>query len=156
VPGRYAVRLQAGALSQTQPFELLPDPRLAVGARALEEQLAFLKEILGALGTVNRTINEIDALLAQLALPGTRAGAAASKRRRAELRAIRGALIDVDYRGAQLWPSGLHEKLNALFDAVDSGDYPPSRQAREVFAVLAGQLDRLTRRWRIARGRIRP
>jgi photosystem II stability/assembly factor-like uncharacterized protein len=155
VPGRYAVRLEAGGPSQTQPFELLPDPRLAVGARALEEQFAFLKEILGALGTVNRTINEIDALLAQLALPATRAAAAASKRRRAELRAIRGALIDVDYRGAQLWPSGLHEKLNALFDAVDSGDYAPARQAREVFAVLAGQLDRLTRRWRAARGRAR-
>jgi hypothetical protein len=60
-------------------------------------------------------------------------------------------LIDVDYRGAQLWPSGLHEKLNALFDTVDSGDHAPARQAREVFAVLSGQLDRLLQRFRAVR-----
>jgi photosystem II stability/assembly factor-like uncharacterized protein len=146
VPGRYAVRLEAGGHGQTQPFDLLPDPRIAAGARALAEQFAFLKAILGQLGTVNRTINEIDALLARLALPA-KVGA--------ELRAIRGALIDVNYRGAQLWPSGLHEKLNALFDTVDSGDYAPSRQAREVFALLSGQLDRLVGRWQAARRKVR-
>jgi hypothetical protein len=144
VPGRYAVRLEAGGRGQTQPFDLLPDPRVAASARALAEQHAFLKEILGRLGTVNRTINEIDTLLA----PGARVTAA---KRRAELRAIRGVLIDVDYRGAQLWPSGLHEKLNALFDTVDSGDHAPARQAREVFAVLSGQLDRLLQRFRAVR-----
>jgi hypothetical protein len=145
VPGRYAVRLEAGGHRQTQPFDLLPDPRVAAGARALAEQFAFLKEILGRLATVNRTINEIDAALARGAAP----------KRGAELRAIRGALIDVNYRGAQLWPSGLHEKLNALFDTVDSGDRAPSRQTREVFAVLSGQLDGLVRRWRAARGKVR-
>jgi hypothetical protein len=151
VPGRYAVRLEAGGRSQTQPFDLLPDPRIGVGARALAEQLTFLKAILGQLGTVNRTINEIDARLVQLGSPAKRARAVVT-----ELRAIRGALIDVNYRGAQLWPSGLHEKLNALFDTVDSGDYAPSRQAREVFAVLSGQLDRLIRRWRAAQRGRRP
>src|SRR5262249_23016737 len=68
------------------------------------------------------------------------------------LRAIRGALIDTNYRGAQLWASGLHEKLNALFDTVDSGDRAPSRQAREVLAVLSDQLEALLRRWRAAGG----
>jgi photosystem II stability/assembly factor-like uncharacterized protein len=145
VPGRYAVRLEAGGRAQTQAFDLLPDPRVAAGARPLAEQLAFLKQVLGRLATVNRTINEIDG-----ALPGV-----GSAKLGTELRAIRGALIDVNYRGAQLWPSGLHEKLNALFDTVDSGDYPPSRQAREVFALLTGQLDGLVRRWHAARRRIR-
>ena len=60
VPGRYAVRLEAGGRAQTQAFDLLPDPRVAAGARPLAEQLAFLKQVLGRLATVNRTINEID------------------------------------------------------------------------------------------------
>jgi hypothetical protein len=63
-----------------------------------------------------------------------------------ELRAIRGTLIDVHMRQSQLWSSGLHEKFNALFDSVDSADYRPPRQAREVFARLRGQLDELRER----------
>jgi len=153
VPGRYAVRLEVGGHRQTEPFDLLPDPRVGTSGTALEEQFTFLQQILEQLGTVNRTIDDIDALLASLApAPNARARAAAEKRR-AEFRAIRGALIDVNSRGAQLWPSGLHEKFNAVFDTVDSGDRAPSRQARDVFAALSDQLERLLRRWRAVRGR---
>jgi hypothetical protein len=44
---------------------------------------------------------------------------------------------------AQLWPSGLHEKFNALFDSVDGADYAPPQQARDVYAELSAQLDEL-------------
>ena len=70
--------------------------------------------------------------------------------------AIRGALIDVNYSQAQLWGSGLHEKLNALFDTVDSGDFAPAQQTRDVFAAISGQLDVLLARWRKARERLLP
>ena len=155
VPGRYAVRLEVGGHRETEPFDLLPDPRIEASAEALQQQFALLQGILARLGRVNETINDIDTTLGHLAsataTPGVRGRAGA--RRGAELRAIRAALIDVNYRGAQLWPSGLHEKFNALFDTVDSGDRAPSRQARELFAVLSDQLDRLLRRWRAVRGR---
>jgi hypothetical protein len=49
-------------------------------------------------------------------------------------------LIDVHMKGAQLWPSGLHEKLNALFDTVDGADYAPPVQTREVFGELNAEL----------------
>lgn len=129
VPGRYAVRLAVGGRSQTQRFEILPDPRVKTKAAALRAQFEFLKTVLGTLGRVNSLINKIDA-----------SGAKAA--------AIRGALIDVNYSQAQLWASGLHEKLNALFDTVDSGDFAPARQAREVYAMLAAQLDELDARWK--------
>jgi photosystem II stability/assembly factor-like uncharacterized protein len=144
VPGRYAVRLEAGGHRQTHAFELLRDPRVSTGPEGLAEQFALLQDILVQLGRVNRTINEVDA---RLAVPAS--GPAAN-----ELRAIRGALIDVNFRGAQLWGSGLHEKLNALFDTVDSGDRAPSRQAREVLAMLTGQLEELVRRWRAVVARV--
>lgn len=153
-PGSYAVRLDAGGVSLTQSFEILPDPRVAAGADDLEEQFAFLKEILAQVEIVNVTINAIDAVRAQLALLDRRVKGpvkTAAAKTVAELDSIRGALIDVHYSGAQLWGSGLHEKFNALFDTVDSGDYAPSRQAREVFAALSGQLEKLKRRWDNAR-----
>ncbi len=155
VPGEYAVQLVAGGTSQTHKFEILPDPRIETGADDLEAQFEFLKEILGKLGTVNATINAVDALLGQIDSFDRRAKPAAlrkaSQTLRKELAAIRGALIDVNYSQAQLWGSGLHEKFNALFDTVDSGDFAPARQTREVFTVLSDQLDRLTARWRKAR-----
>ena len=80
----------------------------------------------------------------------------ASSELREELAAIRGALIDVNYSQAQLWGSRLHEKLNALFDTVDSGDFAPARQTREVFAVVSAQLDTLLARWRKAQERVVP
>ena len=63
VPGRYAVRLTVGERSQTQSFDILPDPRIKTSASDLEAQFVFLKAILAKLATVNATINEIDAML---------------------------------------------------------------------------------------------
>ena len=40
-----------------------------------------------------------------------------------------------------LFPIGLQEKFNALFDAVDSADYVPTRQSAEVFTELSERLD---------------
>ena len=130
VPGRYSVRLTVDGESRTQPFEILPDPRIKTKPAALRQQFDFLETILATLGRVNTMINEIDA-----------SGST-------EAAAIRGKLIDVNYSQAQLWASGLHEKLNALFDTVDSGDFPPSRQAREVYAALAAEADGLAARWK--------
>jgi hypothetical protein len=160
VPGRYSVRLTAGGRNLTQTFEILPDPRIKAGARELEAQFAFLKEILATLAAVNTTINDIDAMLAQLTTVDSRTRTAAlrkaSRALRRELRAIRGRLIDVNYSQAQLWAAGLHEKLNALFDTVDSGDYAPAQQARDVLAAVSSQLESLLARWRKARERLVP
>jgi photosystem II stability/assembly factor-like uncharacterized protein len=136
LPGRYAVRLTVDGEGRTQPFEILPDPRIKMKPAALREQFDFLNAILRTLGTVNSTINEIDARVLK------------KNQDRRKLDAIRGALIDVNYSQAQLWASGLHEKLNALFDTVDSGDFAPSRQAREVYAALAAEADGLAARWK--------
>ena len=136
VPGRYAVRLTVDGESRTQRFEILPDPRIKAKPAALREQFAFLNDILRTLSMVNSTISEIDARVLK------------KNQDRRKLDAIRGALIDVNYSQAQLWASGLHEKLNALFDTVDSGDFAPSRQAREVYAALGAEADGLAARWK--------
>ncbi len=55
------------------------------------------------------------------------------------------ALIDVHYPEAQLHAVGLQEKLNALFEFVDSADYAPARQASQVLDELrAGRIQAST------------
>jgi photosystem II stability/assembly factor-like uncharacterized protein len=161
VPGRYAVRLALGAHAETHAFDILPDPRVKTAAGDLEQQFELLGAIIARLSTVNETINAIDEVRDQVRLLDRRlrAAEAPSARERldavgAELDAIRGKLIDVHWSEAQLWPSGLHEKLNALFDVVDSADRAPARQMHEVFDHLSGELDALLRRWRAVEERL--
>lgn len=156
VPGTYAVAMTVDGKTQTQSFEILRDPRIKTKVGDIKAQFTFLGEVLAKLGEVNQAINAIDGLRAQTALLAKRASgkealAKLVKAAATELDAIRGLLIDVNYSGSQLWPSGLHEKLNALFDTVDSGDFAPARQTREVFAVLSGQFQGLETRLRAVR-----
>ncbi|MDP9364602.1 MAG: glycosyl hydrolase [Chloroflexota bacterium] len=154
LPGRYEARLAVGEATLTQPFELLPDPRHPAPPEALREQFDFLVEIRDRLAETNGLINRVEAARAQTAGLLRRADAAAdvapvkeaAEALAACLLEVETALIDVNMRQAQLWPSGLHEKLNALFDAVDSVDAAPTRQTREVFALLGEHLDGVKRR----------
>ncbi len=142
--GLYQVQLSAGGKSVSASFELLPDPRLSVSGEVLSAQRDFLLEVLESLDKANRTVDSVDSLLAQLKLWQQRTDGAevqnSIETSRDQLRSIRSQLIDVNIRGSQLWPSGLHEKFNALLDSADGADYAPPQQARDVFAELNRRL----------------
>ena len=112
----------------------------------------MLLEIRDSLSRTNGTIDRIDAALAQIAAwqkrLGDRAVRDAADSVTSDLRAMRSQLIDVNMKQSQLWPSGLHEKFNALLDSVDGADYAPPQQARDVYAELVGQLDGVVNRLR--------
>ncbi len=161
LPGAYQVRRTAGDQAVTQRFEIEPDPRIQtsrsgetgapLNSQDLEAQLDLLQQILAKLGLANQTLNRIGGLLDQVELWKRRVGdreeaeavRAAAASLEDELRGVRGELIDVHMKESQLWPSGLHEKLNALFDCVDSADYAPTQQSRNAFTELSTQLDGL-------------
>jgi hypothetical protein len=152
VPGTYRARLSVDGCSQAQEFEVLPDPRIETGAEDLVAQRDLLLQIRDSLSSTNETIDRIDATLAQIAAwqkrlddPAVRDAAEAVT---SDLRAMRCRLIDVNMKQSQLWPSGLHEKFNALLDSVDGADYAPPRQARDVYAELVGHLDGVVDRLR--------
>jgi photosystem II stability/assembly factor-like uncharacterized protein len=156
LPGTYQAKLVVAGQTLQQSFTIEPDPRLRTSRADLELQHDFLLQILDRLSLVNRTINRIDSLRGQLRpwleVPVAREAAG---RALAELDAVRGRLIDVHMKESQVWPSGLHEKFNALFSSVDSADYAPPQQARDVFAKLCGELEDLLARYeRIVAGPI--
>ncbi len=144
VPGNYTVELCTGRETLRQAVQVQPDPRVQTPPEALKEQLDMLLEIRSALCRTTALLNGLTALRLQLDAWQTRLDGAPAEAlcgALSELDVIRGKLIDVNMRGAQLYASGLHEKFNALFDSVDSADYAPPKQARDVFAELTAQLD---------------
>jgi hypothetical protein len=153
LPGTYQVQLTVDGQSQTHAFELLPDPRIATSTTDLQAQHDLLLAVRDSLSQANELINQIDGLLTQLAVWRARtdntAVQDAANAVEDEARAIRGRLIDVNMKQSQLWPSGLHEKFNALLDSVDGTDYAPPQQARAVYAELCDQLDELSSRLRM-------
>jgi photosystem II stability/assembly factor-like uncharacterized protein len=158
VPGDYQVELAAGDQTQRQRFTILPDPRLDSTQGDLERQYALLIEIRDLLSNVNRLVDNTSTLIAQandwkqratISEDGRRI-ASAAEALAAEANEIRGKLIDVNIWQSQLWPSGLHEKLNGLFDSVDTADAAPTRQAGEVLSQLRGEFEDLQSRYHLA------
>jgi len=143
-PGQYQVKLTVDGVAETRSFEVLIDPRIFTSQADLRAQREFQLEVLNALSRTNSTIDRIDAFISQVSIWTTRTDSAAVREAadasNAELSELRSKLIDVHMKGSQLWPSGLHERLNALFDSVDGADYAPTRQAREVLAMYNKQL----------------
>ncbi|MCY3780768.1 MAG: glycosyl hydrolase [Chloroflexi bacterium] len=145
VPGEYLAELVVDGESSVQRFELRADPRVAATDEEHQTQLEMLLAIRDRLTQNNELINRLVVLKAQVEAwaergddQALRANAAAIA---AEVDRLLPDLINVGYTESQLYASGLHEKFNALIDSVDSADYAPPQQAREVFAQLSDELD---------------
>lgn len=147
VPGEYQVRLTVNGTSETRTFKVLPDPRLETPHEALVAQRDFLLELIDRLSRTNTAINSIERLIGQIEFWVERSEEALVAESAIHLQAnferMLNELIDVNMKGSQLYPSGLHEKFNALVDSADGSDYAPPKQAREVEAMLTLQLERL-------------
>jgi photosystem II stability/assembly factor-like uncharacterized protein len=146
LPGTYRVRLTVNDGQLEQSFELAADPRLGNRVAELPAQLEMLRAIHARLTECNELINKISRLEDQIASlrRWTPTVPATIEAFSTKIGAIKELLIDVNMTQAQLHASGLHEKLNGLIEFVDSGDYPPAQQARDVFAELVAQLEELT------------
>ncbi|HEV2528182.1 MAG TPA: glycosyl hydrolase [Thermomicrobiales bacterium] len=145
VPGDYEVRLTVNGQTVSQPLTILPDPRNTAPAEDLAAQREMLQAVIDALSRTNDTIIAVERVREQ-AIGWTKRSSDPAIKKAAQavidaLDPIRPRLIDVNIHQSQLWPSGLHEKLNAMFESVDSADFAPPAQAREAFAKLTTDLD---------------
>ncbi len=145
VPGGYVAELVVDGESVSQRFEVRADPRVETSMEDFERQFKMLLAIRDRLSQNNELINILVRLKRQVAAWAARSDDEALKAAADEIVAAIEArlpeLINVGFTESQLYASGLHEKFNALFDSVDSADYAPPQQAREVFAQLSDALD---------------
>ena len=144
-PGDYVAELVAAGESHTQTLTALADPRLETTAEEFAAQRDLLLRIRDRLTQNNRLINRVLRLKRQVAGWTSRCDDAAVTEAadaiNAQVDALLPLLINTGISEAQLYPSGIHEKLNALFESVDSADYAPPRQAYEVMAKLSAELE---------------
>ena len=143
-PGEYIAEIVQGGHSCRQTFKVLADPRVEASAADFQAQRDLLLSICDKLSQNNALLNKLATLKAQLAACAARcddeAAGVQSAAIQAEVDNMLPKLINTGISESQLYPSGLHEKFNALFDSVDSADYAPPRQAHEVFVQLSAQL----------------
>ena len=133
-PGRYQARLTVEGRSQTQPFNLLIDPRIAAGGVTvadLEEQYAHNKKM-------NAMVAEVDALIARVR--AAQQGGSPDVQRR--IRPLAEALITAPIRYSA---PGLRDHITYLRGMTARVDMKIGRDAIERHTVLRAELDDLTR-----------
>jgi hypothetical protein len=147
-PGNYTVELTAGAGTKlAQQFRLTKDPRVPASERDLQEQYRFSVEISGRVNDANLAVARIIDEIAQIdkAVGSTKDAALG-----AQASALKDRLIGVEGEVYQYrshsgedplnYPIKLNDKLAGVLSAVQSGQFAPTQQAREVFAILSKQL----------------
>ncbi|MGH9873818.1 MAG: hypothetical protein ACRD9S_15315 [Pyrinomonadaceae bacterium] len=167
-PGTYTVKLSVGDAESTQQLVVRKDPNSEGSEADINAQVAMIFDLRKDLETAADMVNQIEVIRSQLVGlitlldPGT-AGAgttgvtpappaggdfAAIKKAAADfdkkLLDIEASLIQRRLTGqgqdAVRWPPKLISKINYLANGISSGDFQPTTQHREVYALLKAQL----------------
>jgi photosystem II stability/assembly factor-like uncharacterized protein len=152
--GQYQVQLKVGEQSFSHSFEILNDPRVSTSQADLEAQFKLLLQIRDKLSATHDAVNAIREVKEQLKGWEQRlknrggdnqAIQEAAEKLKTKLEALEDKLIvpKEKFSQAQLFnqPARLNNKLASLVSVVASADAAPTRQAREVFELVSGQID---------------
>ena len=151
-PGQYAVRLIVGADTLTRSFDVIADPRATSTTAELAAQAQASLRVRDRLNDLVNAATRIEDIQAQLDQRTTQAKGAPEVKKitdeaaalRKKLEAVRTALYEVGCHADQCTldqPIKLYNMLITLNAQLQTGDYPPSRQLREVSDDLSGKLD---------------
>ncbi|MFB3069528.1 MAG: WD40/YVTN/BNR-like repeat-containing protein, partial [Gemmatimonadales bacterium] len=139
VPGAYQVRLTVGNWSDTQPFELMMDPRVTadgVTYADLEEQVTLSLQVRDALSRARMAAVQIADARKKLAEQTDETARARTVDD--ALAAIEAKLVTADLRS---YPTPmLTAQLSYLYTNLDRADQKPGRDAHERFVELDGLL----------------
>jgi photosystem II stability/assembly factor-like uncharacterized protein len=149
-PGRYQFRLIAGTDTITRPFTLRPDPRSTATPADYKAQFAFLQKVRDRFTEANEAVVRSRVVKGEVTtrvkdvLPADSAEFAAIGARLAKrISEPEGEIYQVKNRSNQdplNYPIKLNNKIGALMGTAGQGDYPPTRQAGEVYGELSGKL----------------
>ena len=154
-PGTYTVKFTVDGHTDTMPIRLLIDPRVPYTIRDLEDQFVFSVKVVERVNDANGAVSRMRDAIAQIDKvvkdskddPAVTVPANALK---AKLTEVEGEIYEFRSKSGEdplNFGVKLNNRLAAIISVVQSGQMPPSRQAREVFAALSPllqvQLDRL-------------
>jgi len=160
LPGRYQVRVTVDGRSETQPFQIIPDPRLHVTQAQLQQQFDLDTAILAQLRHVQGAIQQIQTLHARLASiryavaqrkmgDGPRILRAASALER-ETSAVEATLIEpktVPGEEPRVFPARLETMLGSLNALVERGSSAPTQAERTELDQLTAMVSADLEKW---------
>jgi len=159
-PGQYTVKLTVGGQSQSQPLEIVLDPRAkGVSVDELKKQFELALQVNDANTDLHRVVNQIRQLRSELKAlrarfendPALKQLVEQAEALDKKMAPVEEELIQVNMKGSEAnlaFPNKLNEQLDSFSAIVQAGDGAPSRQQYEVFKMLRGQLDRQLEVWK--------
>jgi photosystem II stability/assembly factor-like uncharacterized protein len=146
-PGKYQVRLTVNGESQTQPFEVLKDPRLSTTPEDYARQVTLALQIRDKLSETNQgviRIREVRKQLEDYTKRSDKRVADAAKALSDKLTAVEEELYQTKNRASEdplNYPIKLNNKLAHLLGVVSGGDYQPTSQSYMVYEDLATRVN---------------
>jgi photosystem II stability/assembly factor-like uncharacterized protein/DNA-binding FrmR family transcriptional regulator len=159
-PGEYTVKLTVGSQSQTQPVEVVIDPRVKdVTTADLEKQFDLAVKVTEANADLHRAVNQIRRLRGELKAiharfendPNLKSLLEQVDALDQKMNPVEEELIQVNMKGSEgnlAFPNMLNEQLDTLSATVQAGDSAPTQQEYEVFKMLRGRLDQQLAAWK--------
>jgi hypothetical protein len=160
LPGQYTVKLTVGNQVQTQPLEILIDPRVkSMSPGDLQKQFELAVQVRDANTELHRAVNQIRQMRSELKSLQQRAGGDPALKTLLEqagaldkkMTPVEEQLIQVNMKGSEAnlaFPNMLNEQLDSFSSSVQAGDGAPAQQQYEVFKMLRGQLDQQLAAWK--------
>jgi photosystem II stability/assembly factor-like uncharacterized protein len=150
-PGNYFAKFKVGKDSADVPFTIKPDPNYKVTQQEYDAQFAFLKQVRDKFNETQKAIKDIRAMRTQINSFITMQGKDVPKEVKQmadsinkQMTSIEETLYQTKAKSGQdvlNYPIRLNDKLAGVFDVANSGNFPPSIQAKEVYNDLASQID---------------
>ena len=154
VPGIYTVRLTVGGKAQTQPLEVVMDPRSPATTETLHQQLQLGQQIFAELTEAQRALAEIASLQKNLADVAQKVGEkdSAVKSALAEAQAEISNIVSniVSKPGGAGRTSGLQNAFGDLVSAlhvVESGDRAVPSQAITLYTEASQRVEKAIAEW---------
>ena len=159
-PGKYTVKLTAGGQSQTQPLEIVLDPRAKnVKPDDLQKQFELAVRVNDANNDLHRAVNQIRTMRAELKAlqqrfdddPKMKPLVARAAELDKKMAPVEEQLIQVNMKGSEAnlaFPNMLNEQFDTLSAIVQAGDGAPTQQQYEAFKSLRGLLDQQLAAWK--------
>lgn len=152
VPGKYQVRLIVNGQSQTQPFEILKDPRLKVTAEDFQAQFDFLMKVRNKVTEANEGIINIRKIKEDLTYLKNKMGTDdknkdindAIKKFEEELKKIENNIHETRNSSVQdplNYGIKINNRLAHLMVEQAQGDFRPTKQGEEVRAKMSKLVD---------------
>lgn len=153
VPGMYKVTLLVNDVSQSQNFEILPDPRAESTVADMQKQFDFIKDVNKTMDDAHKSIKKIRDIKSQLsAFEKQYKGdervsdlLEKSKKLRDQFTEIEEALYQTKNRSGQdplNFPIRLTNKLGHLNALISMGDFAPTDQDTAVKSAITQEIDK--------------